>query len=428
MWIFSGCVGQRRCCTVDAARAGKSGLVGFGLLMASQMCWVVPAPAEYRIDIGDVIEISVARVPELQRRVPVKPDGSISFPLLGTYLVAGLVASEMEVKIQAVLATKIFMQRSSDGREFATTIDPDEVTAIVAQYRPIYVNGDVSKPGEQPFRPLMTVRQAVALSGGYDMLRLRTENPMFLLADLKGEYQSLWVAFAKEQAHISRLKAELGDKGALDQSLLADAPVPSNRIEEIIAVEAEYLKISQTDYEREKAFLRRSVKQAGEQIKVLETQEAKEDQGTQADAEELQRVLELFGKGSLPSPRVTDARRAVLLSSTRKLQTAAQLMQVKKQEDDIARQLERLDDQRRIKLLQELQDARMALSQVRAKLQSTGEKLQYAAGRLPVGRGSELKADIGLIRKGEKGRERIVADEDSELQPGDVVEVALRSD
>jgi polysaccharide export outer membrane protein len=428
MWVFAWCVGQRRCCTINAVRASKFHLVGLGLLIVSPMCWVVPAPAEYRIDVGDMIEISVARIPELQRRVPVKPDGSISFPLLGTYLVAGLAASEMEAKIQAVLATKMFRQRLSDGRELATTIDPDEVTAIVAQYRPIYVNGDVSKPGEQPFRPFMTVRQAVALSGGYDILHLRTENPFFLLADLKGEYQSLWIAFAKERAHVSRLEVELGDKDDFDQPALSDASVPSNAIAEIAAVETEHLKIAQTDYEREQAFLQRSVKQADEQIKVLETQEAKEEQGTQADAEELRRVLELFGKGALPSPRVTDARRAVLLSSTRKLQTAAQLMQIQKQKDDVARQLERLDDQRRIKLLQELQDARMALSQMQAKLHSTSEKLQYAAARLPVGRGSELRPDIGLIRKGEKGRERIAADEDSELQPGDVVEVALRAD
>jgi polysaccharide export outer membrane protein len=42
-------------------------------------------------------------------------------------------------------------------------------------------------------------------------------------------------------------------------------------------------------------------------------------------------------------------------------------------------------------------------------------------------RGQELKPDTLVIRKNEKGRERIPADEDFELQPGDVVEVALRS-
>jgi polysaccharide export outer membrane protein len=40
-------------------------------------------------------------------------------------------------------------------------------------------------------------------------------------------------------------------------------------------------------------------------------------------------------------------------------------------------------------------------------------------------RGAGDKAEIAIIRKGQKGEERIVADEDAELQPGDTVEVAL---
>ncbi len=178
MRIFAGCVDQCRGGEPEAALSGGLNLGRVGLLTACLMCWVGAASAEYRIEVGDVVEVSVPGIAELQRRVSVRPDGSISVPLLGTCRVAGLTASEMEVKLKAAAATKVFRQRLPDGRESATSINPDEVTAIVAQYRPIYVNGDVAKPGEQPFRPLMTVRHAVALSGGYDVLRLRTENPI----------------------------------------------------------------------------------------------------------------------------------------------------------------------------------------------------------------------------------------------------------
>jgi polysaccharide export outer membrane protein len=357
----------------DTFRAGRSGFFKWGLLIVSFLCSAVRAgAADYKIDVGDVIEIVVARVPELQRRVPVKTDGSISFPVLGTLEVAGLSSSEVEANIRAALAAKIFRQRTPDGRENAVAIEPDEVTVGV-QHRPIYVNGDVSKPGEQAFRPSMTVRQAIALAGGYDILRLRMENPILLSADLRGEYESLWTDFARERARISRLNSELGEWDPLNEQLLADVPIAPSRRAEIVGVEAEYLRTERADYEREKAFLQQSIKQGDEQIKVLSEQNAKEEQGVQADVDELQRINDLFGKGALPSPRVTDARRAVLLSSTRKLQTAAQLMQVKKQQDDIARQLERLDDQRKIKFLQDLQDARARLGQIRAKLQNVGE-------------------------------------------------------
>jgi len=399
----------------------------WGVLSLGLICLAIPARAEYRLDVGDILEISVAGVPDLRQRVVVQLDGTISYPLLGTFAVAGLPPSEVRAKIRAILPTKVFRQRGPDGRENVVVIEVDQVTASVVEYRPIYVNGDVSRPGEQPYRPLMTVRQAVALSGGYEIMRFRMNNPFLESADQRSEYESLWTEFAKEQAHIWRLRTELGDEGKLDQKVLRDAPIPASTISEIRRLEAEQLKMRQDDYLREKEFLQRGIKQGDEHIGVLSEQLQKEEQGLQADTQDLQRVTDLFGKGAVPMPRITDARRALLLSSTRKLQTTAQLMYQRKQRDDVSRQLERLDDQRRINLLQELQDAGVRLNQIRAKLQGVGEKLQYTAlMRSQLIRGTGGKPQITIVRRGEKGRERFVAEEDSELQPGDVVEVALR--
>jgi polysaccharide export outer membrane protein len=46
----------------------------------------------------------------------VRSNGTISFPLLGVLSVAGLTPSEVEANLQAGLATKIFRQRTPDGR------------------------------------------------------------------------------------------------------------------------------------------------------------------------------------------------------------------------------------------------------------------------------------------------------------------------
>jgi polysaccharide export outer membrane protein len=387
----------------------------------------LPANAAYRLEVGDVLEISVARVPELQHRVPVQLDGTISFPGLGTIMAAGLAPLEVQAKIQATLATRVFRVRMPDGREDAITIEPNDVTATVVEYRPIYVNGDVSKPGEHPYRPQMTVRQAVALSGGYDVLHATINNPFLEVADLRSEYESLWTEAAKDQMQVTRLQAELDGKQDLDQNALADTPVPRSTVAEIIRLAADELKTRLIDYQREKAYLQRSVEQANAEIAVLSEQEAKEEQGTEADADELKRATDLYSKGTLTSSRVTDARRAVLLSSTRKLQITAQLMQMRKQQDDFARQLQRLDDQRRIKLLQELQDANVKLAETRAKVEGVREKLEYTAQvRSQLTRESNGSPQITVLRKGEKGWERTLANEETELQPGDVIEVALR--
>ncbi len=397
-------------------------------LLAVAVLWsITPAKAEYRLHVGDAIEISVARLPELKQRVPVQPDGTISFPLLGALSVAGLSPAEMQTKVQAMLAAKVFRQRTSDGRENSVAIEPDEVTASIVEYRPIYVNGDVSRPGEQVYRPLMTVRQAIALSGGYDVMRLRMNNPILETADLRGEYESLWTEYAKEQAHAWRLKQELGQETTVDQATLLDVPVARSAVLAIVRVEAELLKTRQADRQAEATFLQRGIVQADEQIRVLSEQQKTEDQGNQADIEELERTKELFSRGTLPSLRVSDARRAMLLSSTQKLQTIAQLMQTRRQRDDLSRQIERLDGQRKSDMLKELQDTALAISKIQFKLQSTGEKLQYTSlAKSQLVRGFGNKPTITIVRNGAKGSESLSANEEFALQPGDVVEVALR--
>lgn len=417
----------RSCFYIDVSGGNLRRCIKWGSLAVALAISITQAKAEeYRVNVGDVLDIAVAGVPELRNRAAVQIDGSISLPLVGAVPVAGLPLPQIRAKIGAALANKVFRQRSSDGRESVIVIDADEITAAVAEYRPLFVDGDVSKPGEYPYRPGITARQLLALAGGYDVMHMRMSNPYLESADLRSEYASLWTKFAKEQVGIWRIKNELGDGSQIDPAVMKDVPIPFSAISDIVNAETEYLKTKKSDYQREKAFLQQGVREGDDRINVLSTQQKTEEDGYQADLDELQKVNDLFSKGSLVSPRVADARRAVQLSSTRKLQTQAQLMQVKTQQDELKRKLEKLDDQRKLDLLRELEDATVRLNEIRAKLQSVGEKLQYTAMvRSQLVQGSGNNAEIAIIRKGEKGQDRIVADEDAELQPGDTVEVKL---
>lgn len=402
--------------------SGKWGWVAVGLAMS-----VTQAKAEYQVSIGDVLEVAVAGAPDLRFRAVVQMDGKISLPMVGTLAVAGLPLPQIRAQVGSALASKVFRQRTSDGREVVIVINADEVATTVAEYRPIYANGDVSKPGEYPYRPSITARQLVAVAGGYDIMRIRMNNPYLELADLRSEYGSLWTEFAKEQTRMWRVKTELGEGAQISPIAPTDVPIARSAISEIVTAEREYLKTKQSDYQQEKAFLQRGVRQGDDEVRVLSEQQKREEEGFQSDLEELQKANDLFARGNLTSPRVTDARRAVLLSSTRKLQTSAQLLQVKKQQDEFVRKLTKLDDQRRLDLLRELQDTSLRLNQIREKLQSVAEKLQYTAMvRSQLARGAGTNPDITIVRKGEKGPERIVASEDTELQPGDSVEITLR--
>jgi polysaccharide biosynthesis/export protein len=398
------------------------------VLLAAALLWSSrPAEAEYRLQGGDVVEISVAGVPELRQRASVQFDGSITFALVGTLMVEGAPFSEIRSKIQSAVAGKIFRVRSPDGRELPRIFERDEVAAAIVEYRPVFVIGDVSRPGEQAFRPRMTVRQALASAGGFAAPPRANSTP-FDAANLRSEYITVWLTLAREHVRVWRIKTELGENIDLDRNAIPPAPVSDATISQIVNLEIEYRTTRESDHERAKDFLRRAMQQADEQIQVLSEQQQDEKEGVQADTQEFQKARAAYGGGSLPSPRVAEQRRAVLLSSTRHLQTTAQLMQVKRFRGELARELEKIDDQRRIRLLAELQDATVKLTGERAKLQSAEEKLQLMGMRPPRASEGASKVDITVFRTSVSGKQRLTVDADTELQPGDVVEVALRAE
>src|SRR5260370_2070861 len=288
----------RNCFHVDVFGSNLHRSIKWGLVAVGLTISVTQAKAEYRVNIGDVLEVAVAGVPELRHWAAVQMDGNISLPLAGTLSVAGLPLPQIRAKVGAALASKVFRQRTPDGREVVIVIDADEVTTVVAEYRPIYVNGDVSKPGEYPYRPATTARQVIALAGGCDNMPIRMNNPYLESADLRSEYGSLWTELAKEQARMWRIKNELGEGAQINPGILTDVPIARSAISEIVHAETEYLKTKQSDYQQEKAFLERGVRQGDDEVRVLSEQQKKEEEGFQSDLEDLQKASDLFRHAS----------------------------------------------------------------------------------------------------------------------------------
>jgi polysaccharide export outer membrane protein len=288
----------------------------------------------------------------------------------------------------------------------------------------------VAKPGEQPFRPGLTVRQAVALAGGYDIMRFRMNNPFLEQSDLKGEYNSLWAEFAREQVHIARIRAELDGKQEIDGQTLQQTPLPAKVGGEFERLGAEELQVRNSDYSQEKKYLAEAVGKEDGRIKILADQLRTEKAGMDADSGDLAQLQDLLKKGTIVSSRVVEARRALLLSSVQYLQTQASLAQVERDRQEFSHRSDKLDQQRRIDLLAELQKANVNLATLQAKLAASSEKLVYVGmvrSQLVNGEGS--KPQIALYRKNaEGGSDKVSAGEDTELAPGDVIEVSLQAD
>lgn len=381
------------------------------------------AADDYRLAPGDTIEFSTVATADLKTRATIRIDGSVALPLMGDVQISGLTLPQVHAKLQEELASKVYRQRS-DGREVPIMVGPDEVTVTIAEYRPIYVNGDVSKPGEQPFRPGMTVRQAIALSGGYDIMHFRMENPFLEEADFRGDYDSLWTEFAKQQAIISRLHAELENSSTLDRKALRDTPIPDDLAKRIVAIEDDRLAARNAIYSKDRNYLEDAIKKEEGRITVLGDQQQREKEGVDADIEEYDRIRGLFDKQTLPITRVVDARRTILFSSTRYLQTIVEKSRAERGRDELRLKLDKLADERRKEILLDLQEANVKLATTRARLQAVGDKLVYTGlVRSQLVRGKGSQPEIIIHRK---DNEPLVVDQERELLPGDVVDVALQ--
>ena len=111
----------------------------------------------YRIGVDDIVQVSVWRNPELGITVPVRPDGMISVPLVGDVAAGGHTPSEVSEDIQKKLSSYV---RDPQVAVILTDLRSHEYLSRVR------VTGAVRQPISIPFRPGMTVLDAVLAAGG----------------------------------------------------------------------------------------------------------------------------------------------------------------------------------------------------------------------------------------------------------------------
>lgn len=111
------------------------------------------AQDDYQIAPADVIEISIWGEEELARRLVVRPDGKVSFPLIGDILVAGKSTSQVKSLVEEKIRDYI--------PEASATVIVSELGSL--QY---YVIGKVRQPGMFNVARPLTVLQALSLAGG----------------------------------------------------------------------------------------------------------------------------------------------------------------------------------------------------------------------------------------------------------------------
>ncbi len=112
---------------------------------------------EYRLGVGDSIEINVWRNADLSRSAQIRPDGKITLPLVGDIVAAELTAVQLSQNITNALSGYV---------------KSPQVTVIVVNssssdfQRRVRITGAIKNPQSLAFREGMTVLDLVLLAGG----------------------------------------------------------------------------------------------------------------------------------------------------------------------------------------------------------------------------------------------------------------------
>lgn len=111
-------------------------------------------PAAYVLAPGDQVRIITFGEDTLTGEFRVNDSGVIALPLVGAVKAAGKTPAELEQAVASALRQ-------------ARLLGNPSVTVEITSYRPIYVLGEVNKPGQYAYQPGMTVVTAVAVAGGF---------------------------------------------------------------------------------------------------------------------------------------------------------------------------------------------------------------------------------------------------------------------
>lgn len=120
---------------------------------AAPMAAPVRYDASYHLDAGDKLRVVVYGQEGLTNSYAIDAGGSITMPLIGAVPARGRTTAGLAGEIGARL-------RNGYIREPSVAVE-------IEAYRPFFILGEVSAPGQYPYVPNMTVESAVAIAGGF---------------------------------------------------------------------------------------------------------------------------------------------------------------------------------------------------------------------------------------------------------------------
>ncbi|HEY1541580.1 MAG TPA: polysaccharide biosynthesis/export family protein [Xanthobacteraceae bacterium] len=384
--------------------------------------------ATYRLGVQDKVRIKVIdwraskgeykELDALEDVYTVNPAGAVSLPLVGDIPAEGKTTEELSL----VIADTI-QKRSG-------LLSRPGVSVELDKFRPIYVAGEVEHPGEYQFRPNLTVLQAVSIAGG--MRRVTEAGLLRLERDrivATGDHNVARLELRRAIARRARLLAEqqgLDDipmPPALKSEPDADKLIAGERA--LMQARADLLRSQVTGLKDVKALYEQEVRSLADKTKSLEREIALVKRNLGNVSSLVQKGLAVTGRELALEQTVGDLEGRLLDAEVASVRAQEEARKADRDADDFkSKRMESVND--------DLQKTRHEVEEASAKVATANQLVDEAtvvAPRLALERDdtSLRKPVYSILRKVDGKSMQIPADQNADVQPGDVVRVDIKS-
>ena len=381
----------------------------------------------YQLDTKDVIRIKVliwhlgtgeyVELEPLADKFTVGSDGTLSLPILGAVPARNKTLTEIAKAISSEL--KIRMRLANEP----------SVAIEVTQYRPIYVIGDVAQPGLYAYQPGVSVIQAVALAGG--LFREAAKGPQRMRREFinaTGTFTQAQLEYRRSLISRARLRAEVADKTTIEipEQLFNDGDLRALVEDQnaILITRKKALVSKRASLDSLKKLLR---SQIGSLIKKKQSL-ARE---RKLLLKEQVRVKKLLTQRLARASRELEVERLVGDMESRSIDVESALLKARQDLSKADRDLLDLESQWDGELFAELQLTEAKIEQAAAQMDTARKLIVEAADNAAIA-AAELEGIVNrvpsfsIMRRSSSGKSvKIRADEATELEPADVVEVEM---
>jgi protein involved in polysaccharide export with SLBB domain len=345
--------------------------------------------------------------------------GDLSLPIIGEMQAGGHSREELASMVEERLKGRMGLGQ------------PPTVAVEIVTYRPFYIIGQVTNSGAFAFRPGLTVLKALSIAGGLNTNVETTERSRISIA---GDLNLLLLERNRLLFRLARLQAEANDTDVIQ----FPSELTRRQSEPAIAV-AHQQEQAVFDARRE-AF--RSQMQALQKLRadlqtelpLLDAQLQKLDEQVQSVKEELSTVMSLVDSGLTPESRRMALERALAQIEGEYLRAESGALHARQEVSRAEVSILSLRSQRAQEVSSELREVQAKLEEVKSKIAITEmlvDESNAGAPYLISDSVTETRRAVPIyhiVRVSGGQTVEIVADEATDVQPGDTVKVEIRVD